>query len=161
MNKAARSSSVLYNEIPFGSVAQLVEQEPLKLLVAGSSPARPTIFCMSSLAKSTEQMVIAVLANGPKTEPELIRGVEQQAEEYIRRITILGRRLLRYLMVEKDGTLQDVIGRLEKRGLIQREEERFKDESDHEDARTYVTKRTYHLVRQTREEVDATNAVAL
>ena len=35
--------------ITHGSVAQLVEQEPLKLLVAGSSPARPTTLRSRSL----------------------------------------------------------------------------------------------------------------
>ena len=29
----------------FGSLAQLVEQQPFKLMVAGSIPARPTIVC--------------------------------------------------------------------------------------------------------------------
>ncbi len=44
IDETARSLSVHYNRYPFGSVAQLVEQEPLKLLVAGSSPARPTMY---------------------------------------------------------------------------------------------------------------------
>jgi hypothetical protein len=39
----------------YGSVAQLVEQYPFKVLVLGSSPSRPTIHTFHEAAKSRDK----------------------------------------------------------------------------------------------------------
>src|SRR5579872_1548793 len=41
-SRPARSAPAIMRVHPFGSVAQLVEQYPFKVLVLGSSPSRPT-----------------------------------------------------------------------------------------------------------------------
>lgn len=138
--------------VQLGSVAQLVEQEPLKLLVAGSSPARPTIFFrkMFSIRNPQEGIVLDLLAQGPHRDRVLLTKLKERLQTSDD-ITEALRQLAYCLLRKNPETFAQLMARLEEENKVRHTDSLVLEKSEWDPERQFVASRIYELAEGSRQ----------